>query len=104
MQKGDLLECISGGEFPAVILLEKAHDEWRVTSMEEAGIGDDYDLDIQRFAHGDEALEDKYFAASDLDAPENREIRRRFIRDYVEANRLAVTAYQDYGWDPVALR
>ncbi len=104
VQKGDILESISGGEIPAVILLEKIDGDWRVTSMEEADIGDDYYLDIQRFAHGDEALEDRYLAASDLDAPENREIRTRLIRDYVDANHLAVTAYRDYGWDPVELR
>lgn len=104
VQKGEILENISGGEIPAVILLEKVDGEWQVISMEEADIGEDYYLDIQRFAHGDEALEDKYYAAGDLDAPENREIRTRLIRDYVEANHLAVTAYRDYGWDPVELR
>ncbi len=104
VQKGEILESISGGEIPAVILLEKVDGEWQVISMEEADIGEDYDLDIQRFAHGDEALEDRYYAASDLDAPENREIRTRLIRDYVDANRLAVTAYRDYGWDPVELK
>ena len=104
VQKGGILESISGGEIPAVILLERADEEWVVMSMEEADIGDDYYLDIHRFAHGDEALEDKYLAASDLDAPENREIRTRLIRDYVDANHLAVTAYRDYGWDPVELR
>ena len=102
--RGEILESISGGEIPAVILLEMVDGERRVISMEEADIGEDYYLDIHRFAHGDEALEDKYYAAGDLDAPENREIRTRLIRDYVEANRLAVTAYRDYGWDPVALR
>ena len=104
VQKGEILESISGGEIPAIILLEKVQGEWQIESMEEADIGDDYYLDIQRFAHGDEALEDRYHAASDLDAPENREIRTRLIRDYVDANHLAVTAYQDYGWDPVELR
>ncbi len=104
VQKGEILENISSGEIPAVILLEKVDGEWQVISMEEADIGEDYYLDIQRFAHGDKALEDKYYAAGDLDAPENREIRTRLIRDYVEANHLAVTAYRDYSWDPVELR
>ena len=103
-QRGEILENLSGGEYPAIILLEKVGEAWQVTSMEEAGIGDEYTEDIVRFAHGDEALEDKYFAASDLDDPANREIRTRFIRDYVEANGLTVTAYQDYASDPVALR
>ena len=31
-------------------------------------------------------------------------IRTRLIREYAEANSLAVTAYQDYGWEEVPLR
>lgn len=104
VRKGDVLECISGGEYPAIILLENVNDEWRVTSMEEAGDGDDYSADIQRFANGDKELESKYFAASDLGTPENREIRTRFVRNYVEANGLEVTGYQDNGWEPVELK
>ena len=103
VRKGDILECISGGEYPAIILLENVNGEWCVTSMEEAGDGDDYSADIQRFANGDQELENKYYAASDLGTPENREIRSRFVRNYVERNNLAVTAYQDYGWDPIEL-
>ncbi len=52
VQKDGILESISGGEIPAVILLERADEEWVVMSMEEADIGDDYCLDIHRFAHG----------------------------------------------------
>ena len=31
------------------------------------------------------------------------EIRIRYIREYAEACGLAVTAYKDYGWDPIEL-
>ena len=35
---------------------------------------------------------------------EGREkVRAQIIADYVSANGLAVTAYQDFGWDPVPL-
>lgn len=104
VKHGDVLECISGGEYPAIITLEKATDEWQVTSMEVAGDGEDYTADIERFANGDAELAEKYFAAADLDAEANREIRTQFIKAYVEANDLSVTAYQDYGWAPVALK
>ena len=104
VKRGEELHCISGKECPAVITLEKTEDAWRVTAMEEAGFGEDYQADIRRFANGDKDLEDRYSSGSDLDAPENREIRIRYILDYVEANGLAISAYRDYGWDAVSLR
>ena len=33
----------------------------------------------------------------------NEETRTQYIRAYAEANGLNITAYQDYGWDPVEL-
>ena len=41
--------------------------------------------------------------AADLKADANQEIRTRLIKAYVEANSLDITAYQDFGWDPVYL-
>ena len=61
----------------------------------------DYYEDIVRFAGGDEELESKYHEAADLMA--NEETRTQYIRAYAEANGLNITAYQDYGWDPVEL-
>ena len=104
VKKGDVLENISGGEYPAIITLEKTDDEWKVTSMEEAGDGENYAADIERFADGDKELEEQYFAGADLGAEENQAIRTRFIKAYVEANGLDVTAYKDSGWDPVELK
>ena len=102
VKRGNVLHCISGGEYPAIILLENVNAEWQVTSMEEAGDGDDYAEDIRRFSNGDRELEAKYFDASDLGT--KQEIRMQFIKAYVEANSLDITAYQDYGWDPVEFR
>ena len=104
VKRGTYLLNISGGEYPAVVSLEKAGDGWQVTAMEEAGYGEDYAEDIERFANGDRELEDQYFAGADLGSAENREIRTRFIREYVEANGLGITEYRDYGWDPVPLQ
>lgn len=104
VQRGNLLYAISGGEDPAVLTLEQADGAWRVTALEEAGDGEDYTADIQRFAQGDPDLESRYFAAADLGAPENQAIRTRYIRAYVEANQLNITAYQDFGWDPIPLQ
>ena len=104
VKKGNVLENISGGEYPAIITLEKTDDKWKVTSMEEAGDGEDYAADIRRFADGDQELEDQYFAGADLSTEANQVVRTRFIKAYVEANGLDVTAYKDSGWDPVELK
>ena len=103
VKRGLLLINISGGEFPGIMTLEKDGEQWKVTETEDAGDGDDYAEDIRRFANGDEKLEDMYFAASDLLSEEQAKIRTRFIRDYVKDANLGITAYQDFGWDPVAL-
>ena len=94
VRRGETLFNISGGEYPAVIMLENA---------DEAGDGEDYVEDIERFADGDQELADQYFAGADLGAEANQAIRTRFIKAYVEANGLNITAYQDYGWEPVEL-
>lgn len=102
VRSGEILENISGGENAAIVTIEKVDGEWRVTAMEEAGDGEEYVADIKRFADGDSDLEAKYFAAEDLKA--NQEIRTQFIKAYVEGNDLEITAYQDYGWDPIPLK
>ncbi len=104
VKRGEILENISGGEYAGVMDLEKDGDAWTVITFTTAGDGDDYAADIEQFAAGDSELAEKYFAAADLKEKANEEIRTRFIRDYVEANGLAVTAYRDYGWDPVPLK
>ena len=103
VRRGETLFNISGGEYPAVIMLENADGRWQVTAMEEAGDGEDYVEDIERFADGDQELADQYFAGADLGAEANQAIRTQFIKAYVEANGLNITAYQDYGWEPVKL-
>ena len=104
VKRGNVLENISGGEYPGIIMLEKDGDQWKITETEVAGDGEDYTADIERFADGDRELADSFFAAADLDAEANQAIRTRFIKAYVEANGLDVTAYQDFGWDPVSLK
>lgn len=103
VKRGTVLHCISGGEFPGILTLEKGEQGWKMTGLEEAGDGDDYAEDLKRFADGDEELLKKYQEAGDLAAPAQAEIRTRLIREYAESNGLNISAYQDYGWDPVPL-
>ena len=101
--RGAVLECVSGGEAPAVMTLTKSADGWTVTAFEEAGDGDDYAKDVKRFSQGDKELEKAYFAAADVNEDPLKSVRQRFIQDYVTVNKLAARAYQDYGWQPIAL-
>ncbi len=100
---GKTLECIAGGETPGIMALEKSGDGWTVTTVEEADCGEDFVADIRRFSHGDAALEELYFSASDGDGDLLKNTRHRFIQDYVSANGLDVEAYHDFGWEPVPL-
>jgi len=102
-KRGSVLICISGGELSGIASLEKIDQKWQMTGLEEAGDGDEYTADLERFANGDLELLQKYLESSDLLTPEQEEIRIRLIRDYVATNELPITSFQDYGWDPVWL-
>ena len=101
--EGETLQCISGGEHAGIMTLEKTADGWKVTAFEQAGDGELYAKDIQRFSQGDAALEQLYFAAGAAGDESVKSVRVQYIRDYVSVNRLQVRAYQDYGWEPVPL-
>ena len=103
VEKDHVLECISGGEYPGVMTLEKKDDCWEAVALEIAGDGDDYPKDIRRFADGDAELENAYFHTQDVSEEPLKGVRTRFIQDYVNANGLDITAYQDYGWDAIPL-
>ena len=102
-KRGDVLMCLSGGEFPGIASLEKDGQGWRMTGLEEAGDGEDYAADLERFADGDKELLQKYLDCSDLSQEAQTNNRIRLMRDYVESNSLGITSFQDYGWDPVPL-
>ncbi len=99
---GSVLKSVAGGECPCVAILEKDGEGWKVTELTEAGDGDDYWADITAFTGGDETLLDG-FRASGIDEEPGLSVRIRFIRDYVQANGLAITSFQDYGWPEVPL-
>ena len=102
-RRGNVLYCISGGEYAGAMSLEKDSEGWKVTDFEEAGDGEDYYPDILRICGGDEKLAGKIASSANAAEDPLLSVRRRFVRDYVEANGLNFTAYQDYGWDPVPL-
>ena len=97
--KDDTLECVSGGHYPGVMQLKKDGDTYSVAKF-------DVPEDGAKFDESAKKLFGKYYDAwqkySSDDAARKKQ-RTKAIADYVKANDLDVTQYQDYGWDPVAL-
>lgn len=96
---GETLVCTSGGSHPGKMHVVKDEDEYEVASFDAVADGADYDPSAK------EIFGDKYdaFVKASSDEEAAAEIRTKILSDYVKANGLAVTQYQDYGWDPVPL-
>ncbi len=100
VQNGDVLECISGGESPGVLTLAAEGEKWLPSSFEGVDSGEEYETDILMICGDDRELADGYFTASDASLEPFREARFKYLREYVTANGLSVTAIQDPGWEP----
>lgn len=59
--------------------------------------------DLLKICGNDKELADKMSAACDFSEGSGAELRKAAVKAYVEANNLDVTAFQDYGWDPIEL-
>lgn len=97
--EGDTLTCVSGGNYPGVMHLAKEGDTYVVSSFDMVADGADFD------ASAKELFGDNYDAFMKVygDSDAREELRKVTVSDYVKLNDLAVTQYQDYGWDPVQL-
>ena len=96
--EGDTLMTQSGGSYPGCIHLKKSGDDYEVTEMEVVGDGSEY-LPTARKIFGNR-FDD---LTKVMDDEKREEIRGQIIADYVKANDLKITKYQDFGWDPVDL-
>ena len=96
--EGDTLMTESGGSYPGCIHLKKSGADYEVTEMEVVGDGSDY-LPTARKIFGNR-FDDLTKA---MDDEKRAQIRGQIIADYVKANDLKITKYQDFGWDPVDL-
>lgn len=97
---GDILKTASGGEYPgAMTLMQNTGGTYTVTAFDVVEDGSDYSESVGQI-FGDYADE---FLGIGSSAHKRDETRLKAISDYVEANSLQITAYQDFGWDPVAL-
>lgn len=96
---GDTLECVSGGNFPGVMHMSKSGDGYIVSSFDMVEDGASFDSSAKRL------FGDNYDAFMKVygDDEARAELRKTIVSDYVNLNGLAVSQFQDYGWDPVQL-
>ncbi len=96
---GDILENTSGGSYPGLIHVKTTDEGYEVTGFDAVGDGSDFDPTAKKIfgKYYDE------FVKSNADTQGREKTRAQIIANYVAANNLNITAYQDYGWDPVTL-
>lgn len=95
--EGDTLKMVSGGNYPGKIELIEVGGGY-------AGKGSELVTDGEGFeSSARDIFEEKYdeFMKINSDAEAREALRAQTIANYVKANDLNVTKYQDEGWDPV---
>lgn len=96
---GQTLECEAGGDFPGLIHVASSDEGYQVTGFDKVEDGSNFDSSAKSI-FGD--YYDEFIAlSSDTEAKEA--VRAQIIANYVFANDLNITQYQDSGWDPVEL-
>lgn len=101
-QEDTILFCKRGGENTGRLCMEMAEGALQVTGFEQVRDGGDYAEDWERLCGDDREL---YEALFDREIHEGKreKIRKELISQYVQDHDLAITSYQDYGWEPVKL-
>ena len=94
---GETLEMESGSQHPGCIHIKTTDAGYEVTSMDTVGDGADYNPSAKKI------FGDYYDQFMNIDKDAEEATRAQIIANYVASNNLKVTAYQDYGWDPVTL-
>ena len=97
--EGDTLVTQSGGSHPGKMHLVKDGEYYKVESFEAVGDGSEFEPTAKKI------FGDKYdqFMKISSDEETMKAAREEAIKNYVQATGIAVTQYQDYGWDPVVL-
>ena len=95
--EGDTLKAASGGDYPGLIHLKKDDDEYEVVKMDMVADGGNFESSAK------EIFGDKYdaFMKVNSDSEAREKLRAETIANFVKANSLNFTKYQDEGWDPV---
>ena len=96
---GKTLENKSGGSYPGCIHVKWSDDGYEVTSFDVVEDGSGFTESAKKiFGSNYDA-----FMKDGEDEKLREKTRAQIIANYVAANNLDITAYQDYGWDPVTL-
>ena len=103
VKDGETLSCESGGVTPGAAYLRKEDGGYAVDEFDRIEDGDDYSTELDRICGGNSSLEEQYRASAGGDSEVLKESRLQFINQYVQDNDLDITAYQDYGQDPILL-
>ncbi|MCR5789205.1 MAG: hypothetical protein K6G83_04880 [Lachnospiraceae bacterium] len=96
---GETLENVSGGSYPGCIHVKNTEEGYEVIGMDIVADGSDF-TDSAKEIFG------SYYDAFMKDGEDEalrEELRAQIIANYVAAEDLDITAYQDYGRDPVTL-
>ena len=95
--EGDTLKMVSGGNHPGKMELIQAGSGYSVQEFEQVGDGSNFEPTAR------DIFEEHYdaFMKVNGDQDSRETLRAQIIADYVKANGLSVTKYQDEGWDPV---
>ncbi len=93
----DTLVDQSGGNYAGKMHVVKDGDTCKVESFEQVGDGSEFEPTAKKI------FGDKYdaFMKVNSDDEARAAVRTETVKNFVEANGLAVKKYQDYGWDPV---
>ena len=97
--EGETLMTQSGGSHPGKMHLVPDGDYYKVESFEAVGDGDEFEPTAKAI-FGDKYDEFMKINSDDETMPA---LRTETVKNYVQATGLAVTQYQDFGWDPVEL-
>ncbi len=97
--KDGILQNTSGGSYPGCMHFKTTDEGYEVTSLDVVADGSDFDESAKKI-FGDHYEE---FMKVNSDDKLREETRAQIIANYVAANNLDITAYQDFGWDPVTL-
>ena len=97
--EGETLSCVSGGSFPGKMHVAKTANGSVVDDFAVVEDGANYDSSAK------EIFGDRYesFVQESSDENARNAARKQILANYVKANGLKVTQYQDYGWAPVKL-
>ena len=95
--EGETLVMVSGGSHPGCFHINSSNGS--ITAFDQVEDGSNYTESAKKI-FGD-LYED--FGKVSADSEKREERRAQTISEYVKTNNLSITAYQDFGWDPVTL-